>query len=113
MFLGTLTSGDTWEIEYRILGKNSNALNLYNFEIRALVFGNGTTLLLKTANIDDGSDEQIKLLETKGTCLLQIAAAESKKIKRGNYQIEIELTNGDNKYTVANDYFLVKEGKIN
>jgi len=106
-------TGDTWEFEYRITDKDNKSINLITWEVRAGIKDSAGHIKIKKNILAGGSNEEVKVLDTKGNVLITYEKEDTMSIKVGNILLEIEITSGTGKrYTVVQENFNVIEGII-
>ena len=84
--------GDTWRLEYQILDYNGNPIDLSNYEIRAELRNDKKSIKKANSKVNGGSDEEIKVLDTKGNIEIIFKKEETANLEVGSYNLEIEIT---------------------
>jgi len=105
--------GDTWELQYQILDSDKKPLDITHWEIRVEIYNNGISVKKATANVNGGSNDQVKVLDIQGNILITINPTNTTKFIKGIYNIEIEITSSNGKtFTVIDSKLNIKEDKI-
>jgi len=92
-----ITTGDTIELLFQLYKNDKEFWDLTGYQIRFQV----DTIKKATANVQGGSDDEIKIIEaSNGKFVVIINAGELNKV--GDFNYEIEITSPEGKvYTIA------------
>ncbi len=112
--LGEVYKGDTWELEHQIVDADNKVIDITNWQIRCEI--NSKDIKIKKGNnqVNGGSEQQIKILDTNGNIKIIIEKEDTIKCEKGIYNVEVEITSPTGKrFTVIRDVLEVKQDMIN